>query len=84
VRRRKDASCDVAVGNAEARKVDACGKRAPSSLIPNELAITDGRVLAGYVEVTDRHYVVRDPDGALVGRFRDLKTAVRALPGRAA
>jgi hypothetical protein len=84
VRRRKGASPDVVLRNGEARKVDESGTLSPSSLIRNELAITDGRVLAGTVEVTKRHYVVRDPGGVLVGRFRDLRTAVRALPWRAA
>jgi hypothetical protein len=84
VRRRKGASPDVVVGNVVARKADACGKRSSFSLIPTELAITDGRVLAGTVEVMGDRFVAFDADGALVGRFRDLKTAVRALPGRAA
>jgi hypothetical protein len=51
--------------------------------LSNQYAITDGRDAVGTVVLRGDYYVAVDPDGRVIGRFRDLKIAVRALPGRA-
>jgi hypothetical protein len=44
------------------------------------LAVADGRDLRGTVEHRGRWYLARDAQGDLLGRFRTLREAVRAIP----
>jgi hypothetical protein len=42
--------------------------------------VSDGRIACGTIEVVDGRYVAFDVGGSIIGRFHDLKVAVRALP----
>jgi hypothetical protein len=48
--------------------------------LPQAYAITDGRDGVGTVERRDGYYVAVDVDGVIIGKFHDLKVAVRSLP----
>jgi hypothetical protein len=52
-----------------------------ASTLKSQLSVCDGRTALGTVELVDRRYIVRDLDGAIVSRFQDLRSAIRALPG---
>jgi hypothetical protein len=66
-----------------ARKPDAIGKRNQTSTLPHVfLQVTDGLIPVGTVEHRG-YFVALDIDGTIIGRFHDLKIAVRALPSRA-
>src|SRR5271166_5621825 len=42
--------------------------------------ICDGRFSVGIIKPVDNYFVAHDPDGEIVGTFRSLVAAVRALP----
>jgi hypothetical protein len=48
--------------------------------VPVRLAVTDGQVCAGHVEMIDGHWRATDVAGKIVGTFTAQKDAVRALP----
>jgi hypothetical protein len=82
----------TAVPNNGTRRLDAVEQYQPSKTFPHppqaHYAVTDGRDAVGTIEVYGGYYggyfVAFDRDGRLIGRFRDLKIAVRSLPdGRA-
>jgi hypothetical protein len=78
---------DTAVSSGT-RRLDAVEQYQPSKadahLPQAHYAITDGHDAVGTVEVCDRYFVADDLDCNIVGRFHDLKDAVRSLPdGRA-
>jgi hypothetical protein len=54
----------------------------PHRIIP--YSICDGRLTTGFVEVRDNYFVAFDVDGQLIGKFRNLQAACRALPGKSA
>jgi hypothetical protein len=68
--------------DGDARKADAFGQCTPSSpqQVAPQYAVTDGRLAVGTVEVIDGRFVAFGLDGNIIGRFRELKPAVRALP----
>jgi hypothetical protein len=84
VAHRKGSTPGAAAAATEAQGY-ASGKRSPCSL-PNESSqalaytITDGRDAVGTVERHDGYFVAIDTDGHTIGRYHDLKIAVRALP----
>jgi hypothetical protein len=48
--------------------------------IPVRLAVNDGQVCVGHVEMIDGHWHATDVAGKIVGTFTTQKDAVRALP----
>jgi hypothetical protein len=50
----------------------------PHSVI--QYSVTDGRDAAGIIELSGGYFLVYDPDGNILGKFRDLMVAARALP----
>jgi hypothetical protein len=42
--------------------------------------VNDGQNLAGIIELSGGYFLVYDPDGNILGIFRDLMVAARALP----
>jgi hypothetical protein len=61
------------------------GKRQPSShaSIPTQVLWTyDGCDLCGRVEVINNIFIAIDADEKIVGRFKTLRQATRALPAR--
>jgi hypothetical protein len=42
--------------------------------------VNDGQNLAGIIELSGGYFLVYDPDGNILGKFRDLMVAARALP----
>lgn len=67
------------------RRHDLASERSPSKKFPAEAqayAVTDGRDAVGTVERRGGYFVAIDGDGRIIGRYHDLKVAVRALPGR--
>jgi hypothetical protein len=42
--------------------------------------VNDGRDAAGIIELSGGYFRVYDPDGNILGKFRDLMVAARALP----
>jgi hypothetical protein len=82
MRTQKLGSGDTAVSSGP-RGHDAVEQYRSSNNLPADLQVYDGRDAAGTVEHRDNYFVAVDPDGNIIGRFRELKIAVRALPGRA-
>jgi hypothetical protein len=57
------------------------GKRSPSSLPPLPTQwVYDGQHFCGRVEVIDGTFVAVDVDEKIIGRFKTLRQATRALP----
>ena len=46
----------------------------------SRFSITDGRVAVGVIELDGETYRAIDTKGTVIGTFRDLAAAVRALP----
>jgi hypothetical protein len=46
--------------------------------------VCDGRFSVGIIKPIDNYFVAHDLDGEIVGTFRSLVAAVRALPERSA
>jgi hypothetical protein len=81
VGRIKGAGPPQRVDAAGPQKKSDFGKRLPSSLPPLSTQwVYDGRDLCGRVEVTDSLFVAIDVDDRLIGRFKTLRQATRALP----
>jgi hypothetical protein len=69
--------------DAEARKDQALGKRAPfSRTSAHTQYVTDGRVALGTVELIDGRYVAVASTSEVVGSFDTLPAASRSLPTR--
>jgi hypothetical protein len=81
---RKGAGLTQRVDAAEARKADQIERLInPTNNLPEpalQYAVSDGRDSVGTIEHRDGYFVAIDCDGNIVGRFHDLKVAVRALP----
>jgi hypothetical protein len=66
---------------AGSRKDSDSGKRSPSSLTPLPTQwVYDGQHFCGRVEVIDGTFVAVDVDEKIIGRFKTLRQATRALP----
>jgi hypothetical protein len=71
--------------SADARKGDQielliCPSTSPPEPAPQVVYVSDGRNAVGTVEHVGDYFIAIDLDGHIIGRFHDLKTAVRALP----
>ena len=42
--------------------------------------VADGRDAVGIIEISRNRFLAYGTDGLIIGKYRDLKTAVRALP----
>jgi hypothetical protein len=73
------------VDDGEARKADQNERLIgstdnPSKPTPQVISVSDGRDAVGTVEHRGGYFVAINIDGRIIGRFRNLKIAVRALP----
>jgi hypothetical protein len=83
VARRKGSGVKHCVDSGDARERDQVERLIdPTSSLPDPVSqvvsVSDDAV--GIVERRDGYFIAIDGDGHIVGRFHDLKIAVRALP----